>query len=455
MRVWAAAMASIGFLLGPTACALAQATPQERQQGPAQDQKGWTGEFSRFALHGQLTNIWQYHPAFRSKYQGPQSLDRANHVNETTDVTIFAGVRPWRGGELWLDLEMDQGIAPSNTLGVAGYVNGDGAKVGKRHPYTRPQRLFLRQTWDLGGERTDVDPDINQFSGKQAADRVVLTIGKFNATDVFDTNKYAHDPRHDFLNWSLIDAGTFDYAADAWGYTYGAAVELYREDWTWRAGLFDMSDVPNSKTLNRDFSERQWQAEVERRYKWRGQEGAVRVTGFLGHARFGRYDEALALAARTGGRPDTALVRRWSDKGGVSVNWEQALSKDLGVFARAGWADGAHESYEYADIDRTVQAGVSMQGARWGRPDDTAALAAVLNAISPEHHRYFAAGGLGILVGDGRQSYGAEKIVESFYSLRVIKPVTFTFDAQLIQNPAYNRDRGPVVVFSGRLHVQL
>jgi hypothetical protein len=48
----------------------------------------------------------------------------------------------------------------------------------------------------------------------------------------------------DFLNWSLINAGTFDYAGDAWGYTYGAAAEWYLGRFTLRGGIFDMSATP-------------------------------------------------------------------------------------------------------------------------------------------------------------------------------------------------------------------
>ena len=63
------------------------------------------------------------------------------------------------------------------------------------------------------------------LGGGGGANRVVFTVGKFAVTDVFDTNRYAHDARSDFLNWTALDAGTLDYAADAWGYTVGAAAQ--------------------------------------------------------------------------------------------------------------------------------------------------------------------------------------------------------------------------------------
>ncbi|PNB52999.1 carbohydrate porin, partial [Pseudomonas sp. FW305-130] len=139
-----------------------------------------------------------------------------------------------QGGEVWMNPEMDQGFGLSNTLGVAGFPSAEAYKVGKSNPYFRLQRLFFRQTINLGGARDDATATLNQFAARRTADRVVVTLGKFGVGDVFDTNRYAHDPRADFINWTLVDAGSFDYAADAWGYSTGAAVEWYRGPWTVR-----------------------------------------------------------------------------------------------------------------------------------------------------------------------------------------------------------------------------
>ena len=202
-----------------------------------------------FALHGQFTSVSQYHPSFRSAFQGPNSLDPGSRGDTTNDVTLYLGVRPWGGAEIWLDPEVDQGFGLSNTLGVAGFTSGEAYKVGNSTPYFRLQRWFLRQTVDLGGASKKVDPDLNQLGGSQSENRLVFTLGKFSAVDIFDTNKYAHDARNDFLNWTIIDTGTYDYAADAWGYTYGAAAEWYQGNWTTRLGLFDLSKIPNNKKL--------------------------------------------------------------------------------------------------------------------------------------------------------------------------------------------------------------
>jgi high affinity Mn2+ porin len=169
----------------------------------------------------------------------------------------------------------------------------------------------------------------------------------------------------------------------------------------------------------------------------------------------GRFDDAIALAALTGATPDTALVRHYRTRLGVSLNVEQPLSDDGGLFLRAGWDQGQYETYEYTDIDRTVAAGGQLSGARWGRKDDTVSLALVVDGISKAHQAYLAAGGLGVLVGDGRLPHpGAETIVEAYYSLAVIKGVHLTLDSQTLVNPAYNTDRGPAEVIGLRLHGQ-
>jgi high affinity Mn2+ porin len=314
--------------------------------------------------------------------------------------------------------------------------------------------MFIRQTIKLGGETQTVDASINQFSGSQTADRLVITVGKFAVTDVFDNNKYAHDSRNDFMNWALIDTGTFDYAADAWGYTYGAAAEWYQGFWTVRAGIFDLSIVPNSTDLDPQFGQVQWVGEIERRYELWQQRGKIAVTGFLTRGRMGSFNDAVQLAMMTGVPASTASVRQYSSRSGISLNLEQQIADDLGVFVRAGLADGSKEPYEFTDIDRTVAAGFALSGKRWNRPDDTVGFAGVVNGISNAHEAYFSAGGLGVLAGDGMlPNPGAEQIIETYYSL----PISFwrlTFDYQFIVNSAYNRDRGPVSVVGTRLHAQ-
>ncbi len=405
-------------------------------------------------FHGQITFTWQGYPAFRSPYQGPNSLPGGSQGRETADATLYAGVRLWQGSEIWINPEIDQGFGLGNTLGVAGFTSGEAYKIGFAYPYTRLQRAFIRQTIDLGGEAQKVDAGINQFAGSQTVNRLVITVGKFSVADIFDNNKYAHDPRNDFLNWAIIDTGTFDYAAEPWGYTLGAAAEWYQGNWTLRGGLFDLSILPNNLELDPHFQQFQWVGEIERRYELWGHPGKIAVTGFLSRGRMGTYEDAIALAQITGGPADIAAVRQYRSRSGLSMNLEQEITSDLGAFVRAGVTNGDIEPYEFTDIDRTVAAGLALKGTQWGRPDDTFGLAGVVNGISGEHEAFFNAGGLGILIGDGQLPHpGLEQIIECYYQF----PVWFwrvTLDYQFIANPAYNRDRGPVSVLGARLHAQ-
>jgi high affinity Mn2+ porin len=409
-----------------------------------------------WAVHGQSTLVWQYHPAFHSPYRGPHSLDPGSRGDETFNATLYLGFRIWSGSEFWLNPEIDQGFGLSDTLGVAGFPNGQGSKVGQATPYPRLPRAFLRQTIDLGGHTEGIEPDANQLGGSETSDRLVFTFGKFSVVDIFDTNQYAHDAGGDFLNWALIDTGTFDYAANAWGYTYGGAIEWYQDSWTLRAGIFDLSHVPNGEVLEANLGQQfQAVAELEERDEIFGQQGKVKLLAFLSHGRMGMFSDALRLAAATGQPPNTADVRRLHARAGVSLNLEQALADDIGLFARAGYDDPTREPFEYADIDATLATGVALSGGRWNRPDDTVGIAAVVNMISRTHREYLDEGGLGILIGDGRLPHeGSEQIVEGYYSFATSSFAKISFDYQLILNPAYNRDRGPVSVLGTRLHVE-
>jgi high affinity Mn2+ porin len=410
----------------------------------------------QWAIHGQSTFTGQFQPAFRSPYQGPQSLPSAANGRETFDATLFAGFRPWQGAEIWLNPEVDQGFGLGDSFGVAGYLSGEAYKVGEVAPYYRMARAFFRQTIDLGGENQKVDADLNQLRGTQTADRLVVTIGKFSIVDIFDNNKYAHDPRGDFLNWSVIDAGTFDYAADAWGFTYGAAAEWYQNWWTVRLGLFDLSTTPNNEHLALPLmSQAQFVGELEERHTLGERAGKLKFLYWLSWGDLGTYSDALALGAATGTTPSTAAVRRYRYKYGVVLNFEQEITDDLGVFARAGWTQGGVEEVDFTDIDQTLAIGLSLTGARWNRPDDTIGLAGVANQISHSAKQYFAAGGLGGIIGDGMlPDAGPEQIIETFYSYAVTSHVKVTGDYQFINNPAYNRQRGPVSVFALRVHVE-
>lgn len=437
-RAFFAALCGAPFAMGlPTA-------PAYAGEAAAQEQT--------LAIHGQYTGVVQGVGSFASPYAGENSLD-PNQTRMTNDVTLYLGLRPWKGAEIWVNPEVDQGFGLSNTLGAAGFPSAEAYKVGKENPYFKLPRAFLRQTVALGGASVTLDAANNQLRQITSANRLVVTLGKFAVNDVFDTNRFAHDPKSDFLNWSLVDTGSFDYAANAWGFTMGGSAELYYGAWTLRAGLFNLSKVPNQPSLEIDFSQNEILLEIEHRHTLFGKAGAVRVTSFRNRGRFGRFDDALALGAATGAAPATADVRRQRSRVGISFTAEQDLTDVLGLFLRGGWDNGAIEPDDFTDIDRTVALGGSLRGSLWGRAQDTIGLAGVVNGISAIHKSYLAAGGMGTLVGDGALPHpGDERIIEAYYAFRPVGWGSLTFDYQHIANPGYNRDRGPANIFALRVH---
>jgi high affinity Mn2+ porin len=408
-----------------------------------------------YSIHGQFTNVTQYHPAFNAPFNGPNSLNPGNTGRETTDATLFTGIRLGEGLEAYANTEVDQGFGLSNTLGLAGFSSGEAYKIGDKDPYVRLPRAFVRYTLDLGGEKQKIDDGANQVATAHTADNVTITAGKFGVPDIFDTNTYAHDPRADFLNWSIIDSGAFDYAADSWGYSYGGAIEWNQSWWSLRGGLFDLSRVPNSRDLTRGFGQFELVTEAEERHEILDQPGKLKLLLYVNRGDMGDYSAALRLAEETGTTPNTALVRRYASRPGGALNFEQQIADDLGIFARASLNDGHEEAYEFTEINRSLAAGLALKGTRWDRPDDTVGFAGVLNGISNEARAYLAAGGIGILIGDGQlPQYGLEKILELYYKVTIVDGVYFTADYQHVEDPAYDAARGPVDIFGYRLHLE-
>jgi high affinity Mn2+ porin len=404
----------------------------------------------------QATYVWQGKPAFAAAYSGPNSLASQRERSYSLSATAFLGLRPWTGGELYVDPEVVQGQPLSNLQGLGGLTNGENQKTSGPNPTPYVARAFLRQTWELGGEREDVEAAPNQLAGSVATQRLVLTAGKVAITDLFDRNEVAADPRTRFLNWSFLTHGAYDYAADARGYTWGAAVEWIHGGWALRAGRFLVPDQPNGLSLDwgaaRHFGD---QAELEHGHSLRGRPGTLRLLVFRNRARMARYTDALALGASAGTTPDLDAVRFGEQgKRGAGVALEQQVSANASVFARAARADGRTEPYSFAEIDSSLSAGAVLKGAAWGRGKDTAGLAVARNGLSAPHRQYLAAGGLGFFIGEGRLTYRPEAIAEAYYGIAASKHAFVTLDWQHIVHPAYNADRGPVNVGSLRVHLE-
>jgi len=284
---------------------------------------------------------------------------------------------------------------------------------------------------------------------------VTFTFGKFSVVDIFDTNTYAHDPKADFLNWGMLDMGAFDYAAEAWGFTYGAAAEWTQGWWPPRQGVFSLSRKPNDKYLDPDFRQFQTVTEAEERHQIFGQPGKVKALFFLMSGNMGSYADALRLGDATGNTPDTAMVRHRQLKPGGGINVEQQIVPELGAFLKASMNDGTKEEFEFSDINQSLVAGLSLKGGRWGRADDTVGLGGEINAISNQARAYFAAGGMGGIIGDGLlPSYKPEEIIEAYYKIALAPGVPLTLDYQRVTSPGYDAARGPIDFFSFRFHAE-
>jgi high affinity Mn2+ porin len=406
-------------------------------------------------VYGQTTFIAQGYPSIRSPYEGANSLPGGGQGRETLTADAFLGWRLWDGGELYFNPELAQGFGLDTTLGLAGFSNGEAQKGGTDFPKFRPQRYFFRQTFGLGGEQEEVADGPLQLAGKRDIDRVTLTVGRFAVGDFFDGNSYAKDPRADFMNWAIWSSGAYDFPADLPGFTRGAVVELNRKDWAVRAGLFQVPSAPNSDVLTSKGGGAV--VELEERYAISDQPGKLRLAIFGNQGNTANYSEALAIVAADPSldiNAVTASIRHIQPKYGFYANMEQAITKDIGIFARASWNNGQTETLSFTDIDRSVSGGVSIKGSSWGRTNDTIGIGGAINGLSAAHRDFLAAGGMGLLIGDGQLNYSEEKILEAYYAYNLNKWSTLTFDYQFIADPAYNADRGPVSVFSARAHAE-
>jgi high affinity Mn2+ porin len=408
--------------------------------------------------HVQFTHVNQWHDHFTS--HGPttqNSLSSFANQRDTNDLTLFLGIHLWDGGELYINPEIDQGFGFNNTFGVAGFPSGEAYKVGRGEPYVKLPRAFIRQVFSLTDKTVHLDSTLNQMATNQAVDNVTLTIGKFSVVDLFDTNQYAHNPRNDFLNWTIVEGGAFDYAADAWGFSSGVAVEWTQDWWTLRGGLFNLSKVPNGEQLEKTFKQYEMVVEAEERHDWWGEPGKLKALMYVNHGRMGSFKDAIHEAP-IGSSPDIKEVRRTGSKAGFLLNFEQSLTPNVGMFARASWNDGSKETFDFTDVNTAYSAGLSVKGSTWNRPEDVVGLGVALNDISKDFRAYLNAGGVSVLVGDGAGSmshYQTERIVEAYYAYALNTQTTLTGDYQYIQNPAYNANRGPVNVLTFRLHIEI
>jgi high affinity Mn2+ porin len=412
-------------------------------------------EAAWYSAHVQATVVTQVHNVFPSPYVGPNSLRPVEPGANTMTGTVFFATRLFEcernDTQVVFNPEVAAGGGFSRTLGIAGFPNGEATRVGVANPTPYVARLYLRQIFGFGGEREWAPDNINEVAGERDVRRLALIVGKLAAPDLVDDNRFARDPRTEFLNWALVYNGAWDYPANVRGYTYGVALDYnHSENLSFAYGIFMEPRVAQGAAFDWNILKAQGHAaEMENRYEINGRPGTLCWLAFLNHAHMGNYTEALQLMPVD---PDITKTRAYRYKYGFGISFDQVLTDDIGVFGRLGWNDGHSESWAFTEIDRTISAGLVMGGRRWCRPDDRIGIAGILNGISGPHRNYLGAGGIGFMIGDGRLKYGPEEILEMYYAFSISNGIVVTLDFQEVGNPAYNTERGPVAIGSIRVH---
>jgi high affinity Mn2+ porin len=442
---------------------------------PAEEARPDSGAASEWwNVHAQTTAIGQGDFSFPARYSGPNSLDPHGEIQETVTLDLYGGVRLWPGAEAHADLLVWQGFGLSQTFGIEDFPNGDAYKAGTYPPNLTFARLFLRQTIGLGGPQESVPDGQLTLAGRQDVSRLTITVGRMSQLDFVDKNRYAGDAHTQFMNWGLMANPTFDYGQDTVGYTTGIGLELNQPAWALRYTFFQMPKEKNGFTgddqclmvpRRGDYGPflRAWcmAAEVERRYDFGERAGAIRLLAWLSEANFATY--AAATAHLLANPPDPngpggsganipESVRAFGYKYGFGLNWEQEVAGGIGVFSRLGWCDGQRDTWTFTDIDYSASLGVSVSGEAWSRAADVFGLAGVAGGATHANRRFLGAGGLDMLDGDGALRYGWETVVETYYDCDVWMNLHVAIDYQLVIDPAFNRDRGPVSVLAARIH---
>lgn len=424
-------------------CLFAAATAAAESGSNSVPDKAWN-------LHFQNTDIVDGHPGIHSAYSGPNSLRSSSEVQETVSLDLLAGARLWAGGEFHVDGLLWQGFGFSSTTGIENFPNSEAYRLGTKTPNVNFTRVMLRQTFGLGGEQETVEDDDMHLAGKQDVSRITVTAGRFSAKDIFDNNAYANDGRAQFLSWGLVANEAWDYPADSLGFESGIAVELNQQNWTARYGFFQVPRVANSTAQDKDYLNA-WAmvSEFEYRQKIGEHPGAVRFLVYLNEANMGSYSETADNPSLGG---EITQTRHYRTKYGFGINAEQEIVENVGVFLRGGWSDGRNQAWMFSDVDESISGGFNFKGGLWHRAEDTLGLGVVMSGASPDHQRYLATGGVGILAGDGKISYAPETSAEAYYDFCVWKTLHASLDYQFVSNPAFNKDRGPVSIFALRLH---
>ena len=416
----------------------------------------------RFWLSGQANFIFQTHPPFHADYSGTNSLS-PNYEKATSRVmTLYTGVRLNNSTELLFDLEEAGGAALSTGLGLAGNTDLDIVRNPSLSKAPYPARAMIHKVFALSDNKVENHRSALSLFDELPRRRLEIRFGKFSMPDFFDVNSVGTDTHFQFINWTTDNNGAYDYAADTRGYTVGATADYEDRNWGFRFAEALMPKVANGI----DLVWRPWQVHAENfEYELRHgiipqKPGVIRLLAYTNYANMGIYRDAIVqFENHTAPTPESVpeiTNHPWNitRKYGFGINLEQNLTRYLTAFARFGWDNGKIESFAYTEVDQAFAEGLGASGAWWHRKQDRAGLAFVSNAIKKDHQTYLADGGLGFLLGDGGLNYGRENILETYYTVHVWRGIYLAPGLQHINNPGYNRDRGPVLVPSFRAHIE-
>lgn len=397
-----------------------------------------TDSVQKYSLKFQTTSIYQYQPAFHSPYAGTNSLDPKEEKALSLTATLFLDVPLWKGATATFNPEMSGGEGLSQARGLGGFPNGETFRIGDTKPVVYVARMLLQQQF--------------QFKKNHS---LQLVFGKFGLSDYFDGNAYSHDPRTQFLNWSLMANGAWDYAANTRGYTVGFYTNYQFNTWQIRAALVAEPTYANGPNVEFSFKDSNaLNIEIEKKITYQNNDTSIiKLLGFRNVAKMGNYDEANSNFTTI---PDIKSTRKnGRTKYGIGINADYTHADSWGIFARMSYNDGENETWAFTEIDKSASLGINIKGKMWNRANDFAGIAIVANGLSKSHEEYQRLGGNGFMIGDGTLNYATEKIAEVFYSF-LIPNTHFTIspDYQFAINPAYNKDRGPVHFFALRFHAE-
>jgi hypothetical protein len=469
------------FLLAPSLVRAQNGTPAPRPE----DEFSFMQMLADKGLHdieneswnayGQFTYISSWKPSFSAPYTNlngsVNSLLPTAETSFTATATLYLGVRLWTGAEGYLvpELISERPLSQLRGLGAA-IQNFELQKGGSEAPQLYHARMFIKQTFGLGGKSLVEGSGPLQLGTHYDSRRIVLVAGNFSSLDFFDTNAFDIDPRDGFLGLGFMTYGAYDFAADARGYSYGAVAQLYWDDWAVRAGRITPPREPNQLPVDfRLFTYYGDQLEAEHKHTIHGQEGMVRVLAFRNREYMGRFSDAIAAfeanpnenaatctgfnyGSQNAGAPDLCWARKPNVKKGIGAFAEQYVGHGIGVFGRAMYADGQTEVAAYTSNDRSATAGLLANGSSWSRPKDVAGIGVNVGWISSIHAKYLGMGGVDGFLGDGAITAAAERSLDLFYSAHFGRVYWLTGDYQHITNPGFNAARGPVNVFSVRIH---